>query len=188
MLNTNILHLFHTFSAFHGIDIITLRKLHKSHSNDPFFKCVSFFITTFSSREDLACTFHEFLFCQDTWKIHELPNPDLYSNGLSHTQWAMNKGLDSATTLYRRKRPYGFIHWKMTMWVLHNWPNGCMRFCTSRHSFFAPILSFFNGWTHRVVFSCTGWQLMHFPDVLTRQELMIGIISVASPQTPQCLE
>ena len=28
-------------------------------------------------------------------------------------------------TMYRRKRPYGFIHWKMTMWVLHNRPYGC---------------------------------------------------------------
>ncbi len=42
-------------------------------------------------------------------------------------------------TLYRRKRPYGFIHWKMTMWVQHNRP-----YFEPIGTVFEPILLFFS--------------------------------------------
>ena len=78
----------------------------------------------------------------------------------------------------QEKTTLWFIHWKMTMWVLHNRPNGCKMeenesqehissnnfanfamkegFCTTRHSFCTHFVIFFQGWTHRVVFCCTG--------------------------------
>ena len=62
-----------------------------------------------------------------------------YVNGVTDTLIQQN-----IVTLYRRKRPYGFIHWKMTMWVLHNRPNGCkMEDFPPLGTVFAPILSFF---------------------------------------------
>ncbi len=49
---------------------------------------------------------------------------------------------------------------KTTLWVhpWKKWQNGCKN-CALRCKigYAEPTLSFFNGWTHRVVFSCTGW-------------------------------
>ncbi len=68
-------------------------------------------------------------------------------------------------TLHRRKRPYGFIHEKNDKMGAKTVPRGakCVPdfhfppFCTHMVGCAEPTLSFFNGWTHRVVFSCTGW-------------------------------
>ncbi len=50
--------------------------------------------------------------------------------------------------------PMGSYLKKITIWV--------QKLCLWVHlvSCAEPILSFFNGWTHRVVFSCTGWKSM----------------------------
>ncbi len=93
----------------------------------------------------------------DITSIHVEPNYldcHLWAITLSLSFFAIFS-LSPIFTLYRRKRPYGFIHWKMTMWVLYNRPNGCkmeangsqerinMRFCTSRHSFCTHFVIFF---------------------------------------------